>query len=279
MVPRARSLEDPFSVVRGGCASVAAVALGSQPFLSLHQRPVARSLQGSGRSLIATAFAIGSYARSWVLRKPNESEDPGGPAKIAGFAQTNELQVTSQPAAALELPVVAKFIDSTRQGELLVPAPLGDMALAATCDTFGRVALFCLETLRCLHLWKGYRDAQVAWLGCGCLGHNFQGRRWSFMPRAGACWSYGICVLALRPSALELVAWALTAYSSHKPGKRIWFGRMESLIELFGHLEPRCPLQAVLTTATRSIPQTAIRANQKSRQTHFGGRKNWVTSG
>eukprot|EP00913_Durusdinium_trenchii_P012147 g11408.t1 len=181
--------------------------------------------------------------------------------------------------------------------------------------------------------------AVCIWQGRGWGGRLGQaGRRWSFMPRAGACWSYGICVLALRPSALELVAWALTAYSSHKPGKRIWFGghpfcrhslhaegawntlggRMESLIELFGHLEPRCPLQAatssgsfllatcassilllqVLTTATRSIPrgpscmcalrspqhvltvrQTAIRANQKSRQTHFGGRKNWVTSG
>ncbi|CAE8728014.1 unnamed protein product [Polarella glacialis] len=36
--------------------------------------------------------------------------------------------------------------------------------LAATCDAYGRVGLFCLETLRCLHLWKGYRDAQVAWL-------------------------------------------------------------------------------------------------------------------
>ncbi|CAJ1383804.1 unnamed protein product, partial [Effrenium voratum] len=59
--------------------------------------------------------------------------------------------------------------DGTRQGQVLAPAPVGPstaMVLAATCDAFGRVALFCLETLRCLHLWKGYRDAQVAWLAC-----------------------------------------------------------------------------------------------------------------
>lgn len=196
-IPGARSLEDPFSILRGGCDSVAVVALGSQPFLSLHQRPVS-SASGSNRSLMATALALGSYARLWVLRKPSDSVDCGGPVKIAGFAQTNELQVSNQ-IPATELPVVAKFIDSARQGEILslAPADCGPsaMVLAVSCDTFGRVALFCMETLRCLHLWKGYRDAQVAWLG----HHKFAGDEWDStddMP--------GLVIYAPRRGLLEL---------------------------------------------------------------------------
>ena len=96
-----------------------------------------QNFRGSNRSLMATAFALGSYARPqwdvnpqsltasftaphcrlWVLRKPTESADGGenmmievhrrsctkdravvvkGPVKIAGFAQTNELQADEQ---------------------------------------------------------------------------------------------------------------------------------------------------------------------------------------
>lgn len=192
-IPGTRSLEDPFSLRESD--AVAVVALGSQPFLSLHQRPLSRA--SGGRSLMATAFAIGSYAKSWVLRKPLDSIDCDGPVKIAGFASVTELQV-SDSISATELPVVAKFIDSTRQGEVLSLAPVGSgpnsMVLAVSCDTFGRVALFCVETLRCLHLWKGYRDAQVAWL-CPCgddLGAKLPGLV-IYAPRRGLLELWKLC--------------------------------------------------------------------------------------
>eukprot|EP00434_Breviolum_minutum_P028445 symbB.v1.2.025164.t1/scaffold2343.1/size81760/5 len=94
----ARSLEDPFSIVRGGFDSIAVVALGSQPFLSLHHRPASRASGGSGRSLMATAFALGSYARSWVLRKPTDSLDDEGECVIALLKQTSfRFRAKSQP--------------------------------------------------------------------------------------------------------------------------------------------------------------------------------------
>jgi hypothetical protein len=36
--------------------------------------------------------------------------------------------------------------------------------LAATCDSLGRVALLDAQNLLMVKLWKGYRDAQLAWL-------------------------------------------------------------------------------------------------------------------
>eukprot|EP00921_Rhytidocystis_pertsovi_P003740 GHVQ01006489.1.p1 GENE.GHVQ01006489.1~~GHVQ01006489.1.p1 ORF type:complete len:522 (+),score=67.64 GHVQ01006489.1:1769-3334(+) len=49
--------------------------------------------------------------------------------------------------------------------EILVVAlcPWG-CSLAVVADTLGRVSLVDLTTIRVLHMWKGYRDAQIAWL-------------------------------------------------------------------------------------------------------------------
>lgn len=169
LLPDARSLEDPFAIKRLE-DTMSVVALGSQPFLSMHSLRHTASSSGPGRSLLGTAAsALGSYARSWVTSRNTSSGHPqrdrGAVLKIAGFAQANEIQVA--PRLSTELPVAAKFIDASRQGEVLIPAPWNSSdstRLAATCDAYGRVALFCLESLRCLHLWKGYRDAQVAWV-------------------------------------------------------------------------------------------------------------------
>lgn len=169
LLPDARALEDPFAIKR--CEdTMSVVALGSQPFLSMHSVRYTASSSGPGRSLLGTAAsALGSYARSWVTSRNTSSGHPqrdrGAILKIAGFAQASEIQAA--PRLSTELPVAAKFIDASRQGEVLIPAPWNSSdstRLAATCDAYGRVALFCLESLRCLHLWKGYRDAQVAWV-------------------------------------------------------------------------------------------------------------------
>ncbi|CAE6946430.1 RAB3GAP2 [Symbiodinium natans] len=178
LLPGARSLEDPFAIKRPHevMSGMSVVALGSQPFLSLHSLRHPAKSSGPGRSLLGTAAsALGNYARSWVASRNTangyyQRDHEGGPVKIAGFAQAREIQVS--PWLSTELPVAAKFIDASRQGEVLMPAPYSSSdatRLAATCDAYGRVALFCLESLRCLQLWKGYRDAQVSWLSTAGL--------------------------------------------------------------------------------------------------------------
>merc|ERR1711990_200742 len=87
---------------------------------------------------------------------------------------------------------------------------------AATCDEFGRVGLFCLETLRCLHLWKGYRDAQVAWLREPAASSNsdcgIEAKRGAlglviYAPRRGLLELWDVCGAgASAPSRIDAVA-------------------------------------------------------------------------
>ena len=51
--------------------------------------------------------------------------------------------------------------DSRRQGESIALSP--DHKLAVTTDGFGRVTLFDVHRGIAVRMWKGYRDAQVAW--------------------------------------------------------------------------------------------------------------------
>eukprot|EP00927_Polykrikos_kofoidii_P038604 TRINITY_DN33015_c0_g1_i1.p1 TRINITY_DN33015_c0_g1~~TRINITY_DN33015_c0_g1_i1.p1 ORF type:complete len:1682 (+),score=281.90 TRINITY_DN33015_c0_g1_i1:91-5136(+) len=161
----------PFEDVFATRGAAGIVALGSKPFVSLHRLS---GETGSSQTLLgAAASAFGTYARSWVSFRATRERtfDPRNAAlqQPAGLLKAADIHV--QPRCKVEeLAVGSKFIDPTRSGELLHPAPLRKNAatLGAACDAFGRVSLFCLETLRCLHLWKGYRDAQVAWLQRPC---------------------------------------------------------------------------------------------------------------
>ena len=55
--------------------------------------------------------------------------------------------------------------DSTREARQLALAPRG--ALAAVADSLGRVMLLdYAPPFAAVRLWKGYRDATVAWLDC-----------------------------------------------------------------------------------------------------------------
>eukprot|EP00929_Paragymnodinium_shiwhaense_P103808 TRINITY_DN67594_c0_g1_i1.p1 TRINITY_DN67594_c0_g1~~TRINITY_DN67594_c0_g1_i1.p1 ORF type:complete len:452 (-),score=79.09 TRINITY_DN67594_c0_g1_i1:500-1855(-) len=157
-------LEDVFDTR----VSAGVVATGKDPFLSSHRLP---EIVNPQRSLIgAAASTLGSVARSLV---PFRSAATGfNPLKMpssnsAGTLRIRDIQVPAGTKPE-ELALAAKFIDPTRQGDVLCIAPgVGQKAsLGLLCDGFARVALVCLETLRCLHLWKGYRDAQAAWLQC-----------------------------------------------------------------------------------------------------------------
>ncbi len=53
--------------------------------------------------------------------------------------------------------------DSTREIHAIAVAP-SDPSLAAACDNFGRVMLLDLHLQIVVRMWKGYRDAQIAWV-------------------------------------------------------------------------------------------------------------------
>lgn len=140
------------------------VALGTRPFLSLHR------LLGTGASkgslIGAAASALTSYAKSWIPFRGRGHTGLSAPSfASAGTLRANEIHMPPRGKVE-ELLMHAKFIDQARVGDVLAPAPPRRFAtsLAATCDAFGRVGLFCLETFRVFHIWKGYRDAQVAWI-------------------------------------------------------------------------------------------------------------------
>ena len=64
--------------------------------------------------------------------------------------------------------------DDTRVLDMLCPAPQGPLVAAA--DNLGRVLLLDSSHMGLVRMWKGYRDAQVAWLqppeGHGLAGHG-----------------------------------------------------------------------------------------------------------
>eukprot|EP00927_Polykrikos_kofoidii_P023126 TRINITY_DN21399_c0_g1_i1.p1 TRINITY_DN21399_c0_g1~~TRINITY_DN21399_c0_g1_i1.p1 ORF type:complete len:596 (+),score=80.12 TRINITY_DN21399_c0_g1_i1:110-1897(+) len=171
-------LEDPFELTSAK-PSPGLIALGARPFISQHPvidcAPTVTSLVG------AAASAVASYTKGWLSFGWR-----GGGA--SGSASSN-----SQPPSELQapsgrrpdiLPLSARFLDPNRVGERLelAPRPAAGVhenellsgqstSLAASCDAFGRVAIFCVDTLRCLQFWKGYRDADVAWFREPLHGH------------------------------------------------------------------------------------------------------------
>eukprot|EP00397_Hematodinium_sp_SG-2012_P008971 GEMP01009043.1.p1 GENE.GEMP01009043.1~~GEMP01009043.1.p1 ORF type:complete len:609 (+),score=123.62 GEMP01009043.1:140-1966(+) len=74
----------------------------------------------------------------------------------------------SSPRPTVKAQKTMEFRDPTRQG-LHLSLTSGKQCLVT--DAFGRVSLFCCETLRCLWMWKGYRDAQVIATSQGVMIH------------------------------------------------------------------------------------------------------------
>eukprot|EP00929_Paragymnodinium_shiwhaense_P074959 TRINITY_DN38337_c0_g1_i1.p1 TRINITY_DN38337_c0_g1~~TRINITY_DN38337_c0_g1_i1.p1 ORF type:complete len:507 (+),score=68.77 TRINITY_DN38337_c0_g1_i1:67-1587(+) len=172
--PCLRALDDVFEadVVQG------LIAVGTQPFLSQHaltddniSMPVPSLIKTAG----AAVSVVASNLKSWL---PFKRPTPSSPVAEAVPATTTASAGAHRGRRPDRIASTARFVDPSRSGELLELAPLtysqggssgsrscGRRAsLAVTCDAFGRVGLFCVETLRCIYMWKGYRDAQVAWI-------------------------------------------------------------------------------------------------------------------
>ena len=75
-------------------------------------------------------------------------------------------EITAEEKAQLEpaspLPLQRCLRDAARTVTSVTVS--ADRRLAATCDSFGRVVLWDLTRLVALRFWKGYRDAQVAFM-------------------------------------------------------------------------------------------------------------------
>lgn len=87
-----------------------------------------------------------------------------------GGAASKKKEITAEEKAQLEpaapLPLQRCLRDAARTVTSVTVS--ADRRLAATCDSFGRVVLWDLTRLVALRFWKGYRDAQVAFMTAPC---------------------------------------------------------------------------------------------------------------
>lgn len=145
-----------------GARGALALLAGAASSLSSGVLGLARS---AGSQVLAGPRALTSSIRSFVLNPlslgwPPEAESTGGGTSAAGAACFDALPPAASAAAAA--PVAHAFRDDPRVVTCCVAAPVGCMLAAA--DNLGRVLLANGATMTVLHMWKGYRDAQVGWL-------------------------------------------------------------------------------------------------------------------
>ena len=136
-----------------------------------------KSVLAAAAALAVTAVgAVGSAMLNllspWGSRAVTQSAPPprraaGRHSNVRGEAPSEEEEEEEEQAAALSGMRDSGLHDPPRRGRTVRVAPRG--ALAVGCDTLGRVLLFDLQAgpLTAVRLWKGYRDAQVAWVDAG----------------------------------------------------------------------------------------------------------------
>ncbi|KAJ2891728.1 hypothetical protein GGI21_005781, partial [Coemansia aciculifera] len=117
----------------------------------------------AGRVAARVTGAVLSMARSYFWRS---SEAPGS---ASGLADTSNAAATRGESGTM-VPCVLAVRDSPRKvlDISLAPAVYG---LAALTDSLGRILLFDLESCEAVHMLKGQRGSQCAWLEAGseCL--------------------------------------------------------------------------------------------------------------
>lgn len=96
-----------------------------------------------------------SVANHAALNAPESKQIPSNTSFSLDSLRTHPM---FQPATILRWN--SKIVDTARVLQSLTVSPW-DHCLACTSDGFGRVMLMDLSNLAILHMWKGYRDAQV----------------------------------------------------------------------------------------------------------------------
>lgn len=140
------------------------IAVGSSPAFALFDAASDESTLGSAITAAQDvaaklASSVLGYARSWwsAPAAGAEASGGGGGGEAAAAAQKKE-RFEAPTSVAMRCGV----FDEPRRIHRVALSASGH--LAATCDSLGRVALLDVQHLLMVKLWKGYRDAQVAWL-------------------------------------------------------------------------------------------------------------------
>jgi hypothetical protein len=134
------------------------IAVGSNPAFALFDAAADDSALVSAISAAQDvaaklASSVLGYARSWWSSAPTPAAAEAG----GGAAEKKE-----RFEAAASVAMRCGVFDEPRRIYRVALSATGH--LAATCDSLGRVALLDAQNLLMVKLWKGYRDAQLAWL-------------------------------------------------------------------------------------------------------------------
>ncbi|KEP66425.1 UNVERIFIED_CONTAM: hypothetical protein HHA_258750 [Hammondia hammondi] len=108
------------------------------------------------------------HAREASRETTNRHREAGGSSPLNSPQSDGRMSESEEEAAEDVSALPAKLVDdSKRVGLSLLVCPWNN-SLAALTDSCGRVSLINTSSLEILFMWKGYREAQVAWLRCFC---------------------------------------------------------------------------------------------------------------
>ncbi|KAI8804070.1 Rab3 GTPase-activating protein regulatory subunit N-terminus-domain-containing protein [Cladochytrium replicatum] len=146
------------SAYSGTTYSSVYIGIGKSPMIALYGTSDSSRMFSILASAVATrvssfSSAVFSYAKSWL-----GSEDP---SPTQGEPRNQSFAPTIMPSILTVSDHSHRHITSIK---LSPPSEVGSRRLAALVDTLGRVMVMDVEEGEVIRMWKGFRDAQVAWL-------------------------------------------------------------------------------------------------------------------
>jgi hypothetical protein len=145
---------DPWSAFETGRAQQQLLCGGAFPMLGLY---VPQEHHGRLSTAVAMASELTSKLTSAVFSMAKSWWASGNEGAAVSPVKAPRLE---EPRA---LELGWQLGDASREVLTVVAAP-GGSRLAAACDGLGRVLLLDLELQIVVRMWKGYREAQVAWI-------------------------------------------------------------------------------------------------------------------
>ncbi|PFH37898.1 hypothetical protein BESB_002390 [Besnoitia besnoiti] len=238
-VPAAPLAASPASSVASALLEVGVLAAGRDAVLTLHVYPAAAlsaeaarvgarvTRRGETRTLalrtlrptrlLSAAASYVSHGLSSLLGSPAHAaeETPAPASSPVPGSRTENGKPRAEGAdgvdsvGAVNLPSLAgQVLDERRRTGLSLAVCPWNAKLAAITDNCGRVSLVHTSSLEILHMWKGYREAQVAWLRRG---------RASSPARPSQAPEGGLVFYAPRRNSVELWSTPSLAFTPHSP--------------------------------------------------------------
>lgn len=131
------------------------ICTGSVPYAAFYY-----AMEGSSPPLLSdVVHAVGSKLKSAFY-----SQISAASGWLGFSSKQDSSKERKKPKIEPAVSLAARFglPDKRRIGESIVLSP--DGRLAATTDCFGRVMIIDANQGYALRIWKGYRDAQIAWI-------------------------------------------------------------------------------------------------------------------